>query len=127
MPRCASCAARIVPDAPPPTIATVVERSDFVVRPVLRVGRARLTPRHMLVHAGNRLAGGLGENSRHDRVNKAGAARSDQPGADRDGAHSMARPAHSQRARMIEEQPVDISCSVRRTLLRRHTLPLHSW
>src|SRR4029079_16769619 len=96
IPRRASCAARIVPDAPPPIIATVVERSDFVVRPVLRLGRARFALRHMIVHSGNRLAGGLGEQARHDGVNDARTASADQPRANRDRYDAMARPAHAE-------------------------------
>src|SRR5438270_9080004 len=68
-PRRASCAARIVPEAPPPTIATG-SRSDFVVRPILRVSGARLAPHHMLVHAGNHLAGSLREEAGNDRVDE---------------------------------------------------------
>src|SRR5438270_1848327 len=100
MPRRASWAARMVPDAPPPTIATCT-RSDFVVRPVLRVGRARLALHHMLVHSGDRLACRLGEQAGHDGVDQARAARTDQPGADRDCANAVACPAHSDRWRML--------------------------
>src|SRR5437763_7590251 len=116
----------MVPDAPPPTIATVVERSDFVVRPVLRVGRARLARLDMVVDAGNRPPGGLGEPAGNDRVNNGRAAGADQLRADRDGAHSMARPAHSQRTRMREEQPVrDPATLVCSSLARHCTLALH--
>src|SRR4051794_18747106 len=108
MPRRASWAARIVPDAPPPTIATCTG-SDFVVRPVLRVGRARLALHHMLVHAGDRLAGGLGEDPGHDGVDQARTARTNQPGADPDGANTVTCPAHPERARMLQEHTVDIS------------------
>src|SRR5438270_9017592 len=106
MPRRASWAARIVPDAPPPTIATVVERSDFVIRPILRVGRARLARLDMVVDAGDRPPGSLGEPARNDRVNNRRAPSADQLRADRNGAHSMACPAHPKRARMREEQSI---------------------
>src|SRR5436190_15680734 len=99
MPRRASWAARIVPDAPPPTIATVVERSDFVVRPVLRVCGARFAPHHMVVHAADRLARRLGEESGHNRVNHARAARPDQASADRDRANAVTRPTHAEGTR----------------------------
>src|SRR5436305_1508436 len=100
MPRRASWAARIVPDAPPPTTATC-PWSDFVVRPVLRVGRARLALHHMLVHAGDRLARGLREQPGHDGVHQARTARSDQPRADRDRANAVVGPGHAKRARML--------------------------
>src|SRR5438270_3489909 len=120
MPRRASWAARIVPDAPPPTIATGA-RSDFVVRPVLRVGRARLALHHMHVHSADRSAGGLGEQAGHDGVDQARTARSNQPGADRDCANAVACPAHPERARMLQEHTVDISRPFRLILLRSHS------
>src|SRR6478672_12806462 len=121
IPRFASCAARIVPEAPPPTIATGM-RSDLVVRPRLRICGAGLSLVHMIVHAGNRLPGCLGEQARHYRMNDAGDARTDQLDANRNSANAMSHPAHSKRARMLREQAVGQSRMMLGLLLRRHSL-----
>ena len=81
MPRRASCAARIVPEKPPPTIATGIPvrfhsraNSPGLPRP--------LCASHMVIHAGDGLAGGLGEQRGDHGVDDAGEARADQLGAD---------------------------------------------
>src|SRR6185503_17214283 len=104
MPRRASCAASSVPDAPPPTIATAVWRSDFVVRPILRIGRAGFALLHMAVHPVDRLARRLGKEPRHHSMDKAGEARANQRGAYRNRSNAMAGPAHPKRARMLQEE-----------------------
>jgi len=108
----------MVPEAPPPTIATAARRSDFVVRPILRVRRARLPPHHVVVHAGNRLAGGLREEPRHDRMDQAGNPGTDQPYTNIYGTDAVPPPAHAKRARMLEEQAVRQSAIA--ALLCRH-------
>src|SRR3954468_15165694 len=95
MPRPASWAARIVPDAPPPTIATGTRRSDFVVRPVLRICRAGSALRHVVVHVGDRLARRLREHARDDGMDEAGETGTHQPHADGKRADAMSSPAHS--------------------------------
>src|SRR5947208_1795968 len=119
MPRRASWAARIVPDAPPPTIATGT-RSDFVVRPVLRICGARFAPHHMIVHAADRLPGGLRKDSWNNRMNETGEARSDETHADAESTDAVPRPAHAQRARMFQEKAVAHSRPLSVLLLRRH-------
>src|SRR4029079_295181 len=106
IPRAASWAARIVPEAPPPTMATGTFRSDFVVRPALRVCCPRFPLDHMIMHPVDRLAGRLREPARHKRMDEAGGPCAHQGRADDHGAHPMSRPTHSQRARMIDEQAV---------------------
>src|SRR6476646_50755 len=102
MPRRASCTARMVPEAPPPTIATG-NRSDFVVRPSLRICGAGLSLVHMVVHVRDRLAGGLGKDPWNDSVHYAGETGSDQPGADCSSADAVPSPAHPERTRMFQE------------------------
>ena len=91
----ASCAARIVPEAPPPTIATVTRRSDLVVRPRLRIRRTRPPAGHVIVHVGDGLARRLGEHPRHDRMNQPRKPCADQASADHDGARPVGRPSSS--------------------------------
>src|ERR1700754_2657821 len=95
MPRRASWAARTVPDAPRPTFATAVRRSDFVVRPVLRVRRACLALSHMVIHACDHLARGLGKDAGHDGVNQASSTSADQFCPDQNRACAVRRPAHA--------------------------------
>src|SRR5205085_11372122 len=109
---------------PPPMIATVVRRSDLIVRPVLRLGRARFALHHMVVHAGGGAVGGLGEQARDDGMNQASAARADEPRADRDRARSMADPAHAERTWMLEEHAVHVPRAVRSALSHSHSSPL---
>src|SRR6476646_7215615 len=127
MPRRASWAARIVPEAPPPTIATAVWRSDFVVRPILRVRRAGFARLDMVVDARHRLARGLREATRNDRVDDRGATRADQLGADLHRADAVPRPAHAERARMLTEQAVGQSRAILGPLLRSHPSTLAFW
>src|SRR3990170_2440472 len=103
-PRRASSAANIVPEKPPPTIATAVRRSDLIVGPLLGVGRARLPADHMVVQLHHRPPGGLGEPARHDRMDRAGHARRDHRPRDPHRAQSMLEPGHSERARMVVKQ-----------------------
>src|SRR4051812_42538031 len=104
MPRRASCAARTVPEKPPPTIATDV--LDFIIRPVLRICRVRFPSRHMVVHVADGFSGGLGEPAGHHGMNETGEPGADERGADRDRSNPVTAPAHPERARMIEEQPL---------------------
>src|SRR6185369_7370998 len=129
-PRRASWAARIVPDAPPPTIATGTTRSDFVVRPGLRICSAGFALDHVIVHPLDRLARGLGEPRRNRRMDDAGGARADQLGADLDRADAVTRPAHAQRARVFKEHAVhDPVLVVRNVRLigRHHPCPPNVW
>src|SRR5215212_10977549 len=96
-PRCASWAARMVPEKPPPMIATGKTRSDFIIGPVLRIGRAGLTALDVVVDAGHRSSASLREPARHDRVDQDGAAGADQFGADLHCADSVTGPGHTQR------------------------------
>src|SRR5690349_19631785 len=108
MPRRASWAARMVPEKPPPTIATGTSRSsDFIIGPVLRVGRAGFPRLDMVVDPGHRLPASLGEPARHDRVDEHGAAGADELRADLDCAGAMPSPGHAERPRMLKEQAVD--------------------
>src|SRR4051812_37904470 len=104
-PRFASWAARIVPEAPPPTIATGT-RSDLVVRPVLRVLCAGFARDHVVVHAVDRLARGLGEDTRNYRMTDAGETSPYQANADCHRSKAMPRPAHPARSWMIQKQTV---------------------
>src|SRR6476661_4198197 len=96
IPRRASCAARIVPENPPPMIATGT-RSDFIVRPILRVLRARLAALDVVVDSGHGLAGGLGEQARHRGMDDCGTAGAAQLRADLYCAGAMPRPSHPER------------------------------
>src|SRR4051794_38407515 len=112
MPRRASWAARMVPDAPPPTMATAFRRSDLVVRPALRVGRARLTALDMIVDASHGPAGGLGEPAGHGGMDDRRQASADQLAADLHRSDPVARPAHAERARMRDEQALHHSGTI---------------
>lgn len=96
MPRRANWAARIVPDAPPPTIATGTCRSDFVVRPALRIGGARFASSHVVVHVGDRLTRSLREYPWDDRMDETGKTGTNKPGADRDRPDAMVSPTHAE-------------------------------
>ena len=100
--------------------------SDFVVRPVLRIGSAGFALRHVIVHVGDGPAGGLGEDSWNDRVNNAGAAGANQPSADRDSANAVSCPAHPKGAWMFQEHAVGQSRASLCLLLGRHVSPLTS-
>src|SRR5207302_6523092 len=106
MPRSASWAARIGPDAPPPTIATALRRSDFVVRPVLRICGTRFAALNMIVDPSHRSSAGFGKPPRHGRVHEHCQARADELAADLHRASTVPRPGHSKRTGVIEEQPV---------------------
>src|SRR5437763_3198058 len=98
MPRRASCAARIVPENPPPTIATGACRSDFIIGPILRVRRTGLTCLNVVVDAGHGPARRFGEPAWNRGVDDGGAARTDQFGTDLHRPRAMRRPAHAERA-----------------------------
>src|SRR5215210_3341111 len=100
IPRRASCAARIVPDAPPPTIATGTRRSDFIIGPHLWVRRPGFALDHMVMHPLDRLAGSLGEPARHHCVDDAGHPRGHQLCADLQRADAMTKPTQAKRAGM---------------------------
>src|SRR4051812_46444302 len=107
MPRRASWAAIMVPEKPPPMIATGTRPSDFIVGPVLRIGGAGFALGHVVVHVGDGLARGLGEPARHDRMDHAGKARADQLAADLHRADAVRGPAHAERARVLDEHACD--------------------
>src|SRR6185369_4610081 len=107
MPRRASWAARIVPEKPPPMIATGTRRSDFIVGPHVRVFGAGFAGLDVVVDARHRAARGLGEPARHGGMDDGRAARADQLRADLERTCPMTRPRHAERARMLEEQAVD--------------------
>src|SRR5919107_6442651 len=109
IPRRASCAARMVPEAPPPTIATAAGRSDLIVRPILRIGRPGFAGLDMIVDSGHRPAGGFAEPTRDHRVHHRRTAGADELRADLDRAPPMATPGHAERSWMLDEQPVDRS------------------
>jgi hypothetical protein len=75
----------------------------------------------MIVHLADRLAGGLSENARHNRMDKTGKARADKLGTDGNGPDTVSRPAHAKRARMFAEQAVSQSPAIFGPLLRRHS------
>src|SRR4051812_854577 len=95
----------MVPEAPPPTIATGTCRSDFVVRPVLRVGRAGFALCHVVVHAADRPASRLCKDPRYDSVDQTGEPRADQSHSNCDRSDAMSRPTHAERAWMFEKKP----------------------
>src|SRR3954451_14323175 len=103
MPRRASWAAIMVPEKPPPTIATGTSRSDFIIGPVLRVRRAGFSRLDMLVNAVHRLARTFREPPRHSRVDNRGATSADQLCADLHRSGSVTGPAHSKRAWVLKE------------------------
>src|SRR5689334_10049997 len=107
MPRRASCAAIMVPEKPPPMIATGTARSDFIVGPVLRIGCARLAALDMVIDPGDRLARRVGEPAWNCRVNERRATGAEQLRTDFDCARAMAGPRHSEGARMFQEKPMD--------------------
>src|SRR3954454_11408885 len=106
MPRRASWAARMVPEAPPPTIATAARRSDLVVRPILRVSGAGFARLDMVIDASDGLARGFGEPAWHDCMDNRRASCPDQLGADLEGANAMTGPAHPKRMRVFNKQAV---------------------
>src|SRR5215207_1426409 len=99
----ASCAETIVPEKPPPMTATGRRRSDFIVRPFVRIFRARFALHHDVVEPQDGAAGGLGEPCGYNGVDDTGCARADQLGADLHSTGTMAGPAHSERTRMVGE------------------------
>src|SRR3954468_7429216 len=94
----------MVPEKPPPMIATGT-RSDFIIGPALRVRGIRFPRLDVIVNAGDGLACRLGKPSRDRGMDQGGATRADQLGADLDRARTVARPAHPERTRMLDEQP----------------------
>jgi hypothetical protein len=74
----------------------------------------------MVVHAGDRPAGRLREETRHYGVDEAGATGSHEPRTDRDSANAMAGPTHPERARMLLEQAVSDPAAAPSRLLCCH-------
>src|SRR4051812_9674666 len=107
IPRRASWAAIMVPEKPPPIIATGTSRSDFIIGPVLRVRRARFSRLDVLVDAGDGLTAGFGEPPGHGGVNEHCQPGGNQLAADLHGADAVARPAHAERSRMMDEHSID--------------------
>src|SRR5689334_5576863 len=107
MPRRASCAAMMVPEKPPPMIATGTGRSNFIIGPVLRIGRGCLAALNMVVDARHRLSGCVREPAGDGRVNERRAAGTQELRSDLHRACAVTRPRHAKRARMLEEEPVD--------------------
>src|SRR5690349_3047091 len=104
IPRRANCAARMVPENPPPTIATGT-RSDLIIGPCVWIGGARLAALDVVVDVADGPARRVREPAGHRGMDHRRAARTDQLGADLDRADAMARPGHAQRVRMFDEQP----------------------
>src|SRR5688572_14317077 len=95
------CAAAIVPEKPPPTIATSTRLSDLIVGPGRRVGGAGLALGHMLVKIDDGPPGGLGKQARHHGMDQARHAGADHARANAQRANPMARPAHAERPWML--------------------------
>src|SRR5688572_16709938 len=105
IPRRASCAATIVPEKPPPIMATGAGRSDVIVGPLLRLARPGLDLLDILVGLGDDAAGGVSEQAGDQRVDEGSEPCANQLGADAERAGAVRDPAQPQRARMIDEQP----------------------
>src|SRR3954447_14247772 len=97
----------MVPEKPPPTIATGTSRSDFIIGPVLRVRRAGFARLDVVVDAGHRLARALREPTRHHRVDDRRAASADQLRADPHRTAGVTCPAHPERAWMLDKHPME--------------------
>src|SRR5690348_8072294 len=110
----------IVPDAPPPTIATGTSRSDFVIRPVLRIGGIGLAALDMVVDAGHGPARRIREPPGYRRVDDRRAARPDQLCADLHRARAVAGPSHPERSWMIDEKTLYRSAVSALGLVGRH-------
>src|SRR5690349_3934404 len=110
-------------------IATGPSRSDFIIGPVLRVGRAGFALVHMVVHAGHGLARGLGEPAADRGMNQARATRADELGPDLDGACSVARPAHAKRPWMLSKHSIHRARRFRLgdLLFASHALAFDKW
>src|SRR5437868_9060697 len=106
MPRRASWAAMMVPEKPPPTIATGTSRSDLIIWPVFRVRGAGLARLDVVVDAGHRLAARFGEPAGHCGVNEHRQPRANQLAADLHRADAVARPGHTERAWMLDKHPM---------------------
>src|SRR4051812_37660316 len=120
IPRRASWAARMVPEKPPPTIATGTRRSDFIIRPVLRISGARSALHHMVVHVRDGLPRSLGEPAGNDGMHETGKPGAHQLRPDLQSAGAMTRPAHSERARMLEKHAIHNTPVVGIDFIRRH-------
>src|SRR5687768_5900679 len=103
MPLRASWAATIVPENPPPTIATGFCRSDFIVGPFLGVARATVALLHHAVKPDDCSSGGLREPGRYSRMDDAGGAGANQLGPDPDRASAMTNPSHPEGTRVVGE------------------------
>src|SRR5690349_12641657 len=100
----ARCAATIVPENPPPTIATGFDRSDFIVGPCVRVRCAGFALHHVVVQSDDGPTCGLREPARYNRMNDACRACADQLGADLDCSRTVACPCHPKGMRVCREE-----------------------
>src|SRR4051812_5521244 len=102
-PRRASWAATIVPENPPPIMATGVRCSDIIVGPLLRLARSGADLLHVEIGLGDDAPRCVGEPAGDDAVNHCRQPGADQPEADLQRARAMLEPAQPERARMIGE------------------------
>src|SRR5512132_2208468 len=104
MPLRARCAATMVPENPPPTIATGRCRSDVIVRPLLRVLRPHAPLLDVVAEVDNLPACRFGEPARYNRVNQACTPYSQQLEADLGRSGAMLSPRHPERSWMVREE-----------------------
>src|SRR4051812_13029303 len=106
MPRRASCAATIVPEKPPPMIATGT-RSDVIIGPILRPRRPSPYLLDVMIGFGHPATRGIGPPAWNPGGDQGPQAGADQLEADPHCAPAVLRPADPQRARMLEEEAVN--------------------
>src|SRR6187455_221258 len=102
--RRASWAATIVPEKPPPMMAT--SASDIIVGPLLRLARSRPDLLDVIVGFGDGASRRVREPARDEAVDHGRAAGEDQLPADLECSRAMCGPGQSQRPWMFDEQPV---------------------
>src|SRR3954452_21022562 len=115
--RFASWAARMVPENPPPIMATGTRPSDFIIGPVGRIGGTGFARLDMIVDAGDGPAGGFREPAGDDGVDHRRASGADQLRGNLRRAEPVTAPRHAERMRMLGEQAPQ-----RRRLLVRDVL-----
>ncbi|MDQ3246423.1 MAG: hypothetical protein M3Q52_05955 [Pseudomonadota bacterium] len=117
----------MVPENPPPTIATGAGRSDFIIRPVLWIGSARFALGHMGVEPFNGPARSLREPSWNNSVNKTGRPGTHHLGSDLSRADAVIPPTHAQDQRVLAKQPKQDSATGQFAdllLSRGHIVPI---
>ena len=83
--------------------ATGKRRSDFIVRPFVRILCSRLALRHVIVKPNYSAARRFREPPGYNRMYDTGRSRADQLGADLYGSGAMTDPGHSEGTRMVGE------------------------